>query len=56
MIIVVRRWGRSVVGVGRRVVVVVRCIGRLVLVDEVFLFTVVVDVVVDDDVDVGRVM
>lgn len=36
--------------------VVVRWIGRFVLADEGFLFTVVVEVVVDDDVDVGRVM
>lgn len=55
VMMVVRRWGRSVVGDGRREVVV-RWIGRFVLVDMGFLLAAVVIlvVVVDDGVDVGE--
>lgn len=47
----VRRMGRSVVGEGRRVVVV-RWIGRFVLVDTGFLLV----VVLVDDVTAGRLL
>lgn len=56
VMMVVRRWGRSVVVVRREVVG--RWIGRFVLVDNGFLFTVVVVVVVvdgdGDDTNMGR--